>query len=80
VGGEVPLPALRELVHAAIDVVVHVARRPDGARAVAEVVELAAPGDAAAEGVRRLADGRRVVRGPTRAARATDVDRFEVTA
>jgi pilus assembly protein CpaF len=79
-GGDVPLPALRELVHAAIDVVVHVARRPDGARAVAEVVELAAPGDAAAEGVRRLADGRRVVRGPTRAARATDVDRFEVTA
>jgi pilus assembly protein CpaF len=40
---ELPLGAVREHVHAAIDVVVHVVRGRSGRREVAEVVELAAP-------------------------------------
>jgi pilus assembly protein CpaF len=52
--GEVALPlaAVRQQVHAAVDLVVHVVRRPDGSRGIAEVTELATdvPG-----GTRRLA-------------------------
>jgi pilus assembly protein CpaF len=40
---DLPHRAVREQVHAAVDVVVHVARRPDGARAVVEVVEPVPP-------------------------------------
>ena len=43
-----PLAAVREQVQASIDVVLHVVRGDGGARRVAQVVEVVAPGDAAA--------------------------------
>jgi pilus assembly protein CpaF len=42
-----PLVAVREQVHASLDLVVQVARRPDGSRAVVEVAEVAGADDAA---------------------------------
>jgi pilus assembly protein CpaF len=61
-----PLAAVREQFRSAIDLVVQVARRPDGSRAVVEVWEPpAAPG----EGGRRLADEDHVLAGPVRAVR-----------
>jgi pilus assembly protein CpaF len=48
-----PLAAVREQVHAALDLVVQVARRPDGSRSVIEVAEV--DGDEPGR-VRRLAD------------------------
>jgi pilus assembly protein CpaF len=41
-----PLAAVRDTIHANLDVVVHVERRADGQRRVAEVLELAPPGSA----------------------------------
>jgi pilus assembly protein CpaF len=69
--GEVglPLAAVREQLASALDIVVQVARRPDGRRRVVEVAEVA---DAEAEGprVRPLARGQRVLALPSRPARA----------
>lgn len=61
------LEAVREQVAAAIDLVVQVARRPGGGRAVVEVAEVVAeraPGSPVA--VRRLADERGVLASPLR--------------
>jgi pilus assembly protein CpaF len=59
-----PLPAVRDQVHASIDVVVHVVRGVDGRRLVAEIAEVSVePG---AERVRILARGGDVVAPPTR--------------
>ncbi len=41
-----PLAAVRDTIQASLDIVVHVERRPDGQRCVAEVLELALPGSA----------------------------------
>lgn len=69
--GELPLAAVREQLAASIDLVVQVARRPDGARRVVAVhePEVGPPRD---EGWRTvpLADGERVVRLPERPVRA----------
>ena len=69
---DLPLVAIREQVGAAIDLVVHVARRSDGTRRV-EAVDEVVPG-AALEGgrdrTRSLVDGDRVVRLPCRPPRA----------
>ena len=69
--GEVglPLAAVREQLASALDIVVQVARRPDGRRRVVEVAEVA---DADGEGqrVRPLAHERRVLALPLRPARA----------
>lgn len=54
-----PAEAVRTQVRNAIDVVVHVARRPDGGRNVTEVVEVALPG--AGRDVEWLARGDQVV-------------------
>lgn len=40
-----PLAAIRQEITRSVDVVIHVARRPDGTRAVAEVVEVVRSGD-----------------------------------
>ena len=61
-----PLAAAREQFRAAVDLVVHVARRPDGRRAVVEVWE--PPATAGAPGL-RLADEQRVLAQPVRAVR-----------
>src|SRR5438094_390062 len=71
--GEVALPlgAVRDQVGASLDLVVQVARRPGGARAVVEVAEVVAPSSVDEPvGVRRLADGHDVVARPARPARA----------
>lgn len=67
-----PLAAVREQVHASLDVVVHVVRGDDGRRRVAEVVEVAAPDDVATGGprVRTLWRAGAPVSAPTRPARA----------
>ena len=60
--GALPLAVVRELVHAAVDVVVHVVRGSDGRRQVAEVAELVPPGELRPRGPRVcdvLAEGRR---------------------
>ena len=72
--GEVALPlgAVRDQVGASLDLVVQVARRPGGGRAVVEVAEVVAPaamGDPV--GVRRLAGVEAVVAPPLRPPRAT---------
>jgi pilus assembly protein CpaF len=61
-----PLAAVREQFRSAVDLVVQVARRPDGRRAVVEVWEPPATVDA--PGV-RLADGREVLAEPIRPSR-----------
>jgi len=64
-----PLAAVREQVAAAVDVVVHVARRPDGARRVVAVDEVVALGDHAGVRpltVRRLGDEHAMVALPSR--------------
>jgi pilus assembly protein CpaF len=70
-GGSVALPlaAVREQVDAALDLVVQVARRPDGSRGVVEVAELTADDPAR---VRRLAGPAGLVSLPRRPARALD--------
>jgi len=60
-----PLDAVREQIHASLDPVVHTARRPDGARRVVEIAEVAPPGSGH-DRVRTLADHTGVVAGLTR--------------
>jgi pilus assembly protein CpaF len=69
----VPLAAVREQLGSALDLVVQVARRPDGRRAVVEVAEVLDPGEGGdGDRVRRLAHERGVVALPTRPPRALD--------
>jgi pilus assembly protein CpaF len=63
-GLELPVEAVRQHLGAAIDLVVHVERSPDGRRRVVEVDEPALPAVPAAS--RRLADGDGVVAAPRR--------------
>ncbi len=66
-GCELPLASVRELVHAAIDVVVHVGRGEGGRRRVIEVVEVVEPEDLGGVGrVRALARAETVVAEPRR--------------
>lgn len=48
-GGDTPVRVLRDYVASAIDLVVHVARLPDGRRVVEEVVEVGEAGDGGVE-------------------------------
>ena len=64
-----PLAAVHRLVVRAVDVVVHVERRPEGARAVAEVVEVQPSLRRSAPAVRALVDGDHVVDALTRGRR-----------
>ncbi len=50
-----PLSAVRDLLHASIDVVVHVVRGDDGARRIGEIAEVSADASVHAERVRPLA-------------------------
>jgi hypothetical protein len=69
---DLPLPAVREQVLGALDLLVRVVRGASGARLVAEVAEVVdGPGDTIA--TRPLAVGRRCVARPTRPARRPDV-------
>lgn len=61
--GNWPMAAVHRHIEGAIDVVVHVERRPDGSRAVTEVVEVVTSGRTAALGVRPVVDGGEVVGG-----------------
>jgi len=62
-----PLDAVREQLVAAVDLIVQVARRPDGTRAVLEVAEVVAEAGAGHRGrTRRLADAEGVVARPVR--------------
>jgi pilus assembly protein CpaF len=61
-----PLEALREQIHSSLDVVVHTARRADGARRVVEVAELTARPGPDQPRVRVLADADGVRATPTR--------------
>ena len=66
-----PLPAVREQVVSSLDVVVQVARRPDGSRAVVAVAELAPDVDPSGRiTVRPLVDAGRCVGRPGRPRRA----------
>jgi pilus assembly protein CpaF len=70
---DLPLAAVREQVVAALDLVVQVARRADGSRAVVEVAEVVADDEAGrAPRARRLAGAGAVERVPARPARAAD--------
>ncbi len=62
-----PIDAVREHVHRAIDVVVHVSRGVDGMRRVAEVAEVASTVHAPA--LRALADGTTMLAQPSRSRR-----------
>jgi pilus assembly protein CpaF len=73
--GEVglPLAAVREQLTSALDVVVQVARRPNGRRAVVEVAEIVDDDDAGdGSRVRRLAHEKGVLALPSRPGRALD--------
>ena len=59
-----PLAAIRRQVTRSLDAVIHVARRPDGARRVVEVAEVIESGDEPS--VRPLTDGGNVLAAPTR--------------
>ncbi len=65
-GPGLPLAAVREQVHASIDLVVHTARRGDGARRVVEVAEVAPRSYGSVARVRTLADAHGVVAAPDR--------------
>jgi pilus assembly protein CpaF len=65
-GGELPLSAIRDVVHAAVDVVVHVERGRRGRRQLAEVFEVAEPGSEGPGRGRTLATGQGVVARPER--------------
>lgn len=52
-GVGLPLDAVRDHLAAAVDLVVHIAREPDGRRRVVEVAEVLPPGGAAEAGSRR---------------------------
>ncbi len=75
-----PLAAVRDQLGAALDLVVQVARRPDGRRGVVEVAEVIAGDEAVTTGgapglrTRRLAGPAGVVGLPARAPRAVDAD------
>jgi pilus assembly protein CpaF len=74
-----PLAAVREQVRSALDLVVQIARRPDGGRRVVAIAEVAADGDGADPLVTRAltdSDGRLcgLPRRPIRAADAPPVD------
>jgi pilus assembly protein CpaF len=58
-----PLAAVRDQVHAALDLVVQVARRPGGERGVVEVAEVLPPGATVGEG-HQVAGGVRPLGGP----------------
>jgi pilus assembly protein CpaF len=60
-GTALPHEAIARLLAAAVDLVVHVARGPDGRRSVVEVVEVVGVADASVA-TRRLFDGRRPTR------------------
>jgi pilus assembly protein CpaF len=60
---DLPLAAIREQLHAAIDLVVHIARTPAGRR-ITEVAEVTRPGST--ERVRSLSDGQTVSATPRR--------------
>lgn len=64
-----PLAAVHRLVARAVDVVVHVERRPEGVRAVAEVVEVQPTLRRSAPVVRALVDGDTVIGALTRVRR-----------
>jgi pilus assembly protein CpaF len=66
-----PLEAVRRQLGAALDLVVHVARLPDGRRRVVEVAEVGDP-SRPGDGVRRLADASGVVAEPARPPRHHD--------
>lgn len=69
-----PLPAIRDHLASAVDLVVHIARRADGRRQVTEVAEVVAPGPSRSGGLigptRLLADATGVLHLPERPARA----------
>ena len=68
-----PLSAVREQVDAALDLVVQIARRPDGSRRVVGVGELAAPGErSVGDRIRTLAGRDGLRRLPVRPPRATE--------
>jgi pilus assembly protein CpaF len=60
-----PLGAIREQLVSALDLIVHVARRPDGSRAIVATAEVTSD----SRRVRLLADDCRVVAAPERQAR-----------
>ncbi len=68
-GEGLPLTALRAQVAGAIDLVVQVARRPDGSRRITEVAEVSGPDE-----VRLLSRHDEVTAAPTRPARLAPVD------
>ena len=61
---QLPLDAVRDQVHASIDLVVHVARQADGSRRIVAVAEVGDPHDA--NRIELLADGVRVHAAPRR--------------
>ena len=61
-----PLAAVREQIAASLDLVVHVARAPDGRRRVVSIAEVVPPDGPAPLRTRTLADDRTVVARPTR--------------
>ena len=65
---QLPLAAVREQVHASLDVVVHLARMPGGRRQVTAIAEVAEAAHREAR-THLVADGERVLRGFARAAR-----------
>src|SRR5207245_5484130 len=70
--GEVALPlaAVRDQLHASLDMVVQVARQPGGGRKVVEIAEVAAAAGGDRRRMRVLADARGVRALPSRPARA----------
>ena len=65
-----PLAAVREQIAASLDLVVHVARTPDGRRRVVSIAEVVPPEGPAPLRTRTLADDRTVLARPTRQSRA----------
>ena len=65
-GPGLPLAAVREYVHASIDLVVHTARAPGGHRRIVEVAEVDVEPDGGRSRVRVLADAHRLVAEPRR--------------
>ncbi|MBW8824912.1 MAG: CpaF family protein [Acidobacteria bacterium] len=62
-----PLAAVREQIGASVDLVVHIARRPDGSRRIVAVDEVVVLGDEAGPlRTRRVADGEGVLERPAR--------------
>ena len=83
-GVGLPMDAVRDHLAAAIDLVVHLARDAQGVRRVVEVAEVSAPGGTdgphptrGARRTRRVADGHRVLDGPTRGLRHAAAGPFD---